>query len=202
MDTPVVSPSSVPGVEDYREASFPVDRNIAIPELPEYQLADILRKIVDIEGPVHQDEIAKRATTLWQLKRTGSKISGAVERALERLFRQGSVQVEEGFYNLAGREAAIRDRSMVVSAGLKRPEYVAPSEIRIALLVAIRSAVGASVEEALQQAARALGLKSAAGLRERAEQAVRGLVREGMLTVEDGKLYLAKEARGAAKSVG
>ena len=47
-------------------------------------LARITQAIVAIEGPVHQDEVARRVTTLFGKSRTGSLISEASFRSLQR----------------------------------------------------------------------------------------------------------------------
>ena len=61
----------------------PVPFNIEPHEVMVADMATIARAIVEIEGPIHQDEIARRVTALFGKSRTGSQISAAALRGLK-----------------------------------------------------------------------------------------------------------------------
>lgn len=162
--------SSVPDpMLPYREAAFPVPSNIAIHELAQEKLVEIVSRIVRIEGPIHPDEVARRVTTLWGLARTGGRIGDAVRNALFLAERTGSVVRDGDFYLERGlRAVPVRDRSNVSSPSLRDPETLPPAEISAALAGVVRDYVGATRDEVLAEAARRLGFRALGSqLRER-----------------------------------
>ena len=52
------------------------------------EMADIVTRIVEIEGPIHQEEIARRVAALWGLQRAGSRIAATVKDSIKRCNRR------------------------------------------------------------------------------------------------------------------
>ena len=68
----------------YEEAAFAMPcASQQIHEVPTGTLAEIVRQVVSIEGPIHTDEIVARVRSLWGLQRAGNRIQAAVTRAVE-----------------------------------------------------------------------------------------------------------------------
>ena len=111
-------------------------------------MVDIVRRIVEIEGPVHLDELAKRVTRVCGYARTGRRIVDAVAIGIRLAVEHGLVAREGDFiYQVDGRVPAIRDRSSVRSPSLRKPEMLPSMEIRAAALQVIRTHLGVSAEE-------------------------------------------------------
>src|SRR5690606_38710158 len=49
---------------------------------PKHKLADLVVEVVSAESPVHIDEVITRLREAWGLKRAGTQIRGAVQRAV------------------------------------------------------------------------------------------------------------------------
>jgi hypothetical protein len=56
------------------EAWFSAPSKAPIGELKTGVLADVVVQLVEVEGPVHGDEVARRGTSIWGMQRTGSRI--------------------------------------------------------------------------------------------------------------------------------
>lgn len=117
----------------YAEASFPVTRQVEPHEAPIGRLADYVEQIVEVEGPIHLDEITARIRTLWGLARAGSRIRAAVKAAVQRTVQRGTV-TGGPFYSRHGQHVIVRDRTSVGSPTLRRPDMLPPDEIQQAML--------------------------------------------------------------------
>lgn len=184
----------------YVEADFDVPRFNAIHETSPIELVRIVTRVVEIEGPIHRDEIARRITTLWGLQRTGGRIAESIGRAVESGLDAGALEeADPGFFSLAGQaRAPVRDRSDVSSANLKKPEMLPPSEIRQAILRLAAEHVGLGREEAAVSVARILGFKATSPkLKGMIENALQRITREGAVEMRDDKLFIgaASDAR-------
>ena len=51
----------------------------------------MIAEIVDVEGPIHQDEVVVRVRSVWGLQRTGTRIQEHVAKAIRiaRSLRRG-----------------------------------------------------------------------------------------------------------------
>lgn len=128
-------------------------------ETPVQQLSELVTKIVAIEGPIHEDEIARRVTGAFGLARTGNRITEATNRAIGaatgnsgRLKRQGAfIATAEQFAN-----PPIRDRS-AESGSLLKAEYLSPHEIVAAAMQIIMHSGAMSPTEMTKAVGRLLG---------------------------------------------
>ena len=176
----------------YSEASFEVDTTLEPHEVPTKKMAEITARVVWKEGPVHQDEVARRVSSLWGFKRTGSRISQAVNAGLSLAVRAEAVTNSGHFYDAPDRvEPSVRDRSAANSSTLRKPEMLPPSEIRFALEKVVESYIGITPDDAAVEVARLFGFKAtSAQLRDVITREIRGLVDLGPLKEKDGKLYI------------
>ena len=69
-------------VPRYRRARGNVPTDKEPHELSPYQLASVVTKIVEIEGPIHGEEVARRVSAAFGKSRTGARIVQATRRAL------------------------------------------------------------------------------------------------------------------------
>jgi very-short-patch-repair endonuclease len=161
----------------YREAMFPVPTRVEPHEVADHEMAVIVAKIVEVEGPVHESEIVTRIRTLWNLGRAGGRIQAKVKLALTYAARQGAVAHEGEFYFKKGVEPQVRDRSAAVSAGLRKPECLPPQEIKAAILALVDANFGANADQLPTEVARTFGFKATSmQLREIIEQQIQALI--------------------------
>lgn len=150
----------------YVEANFPVNRSIEPHETSLAQMAAYVVKVVEAEGPVHLDEIIARIRILWGLGRAGSRIRAAVERAATAATQHGLI-MGGPFYSTPDQAIVGRDRSMVTSLTLRKPEVLPPAEVDQVLLSIIDANYGAGRDDLVQAASRAFGFSAtSAQLRE------------------------------------
>jgi very-short-patch-repair endonuclease len=167
----------------YCEADFKVNNSV---EPHEAALSDLIAyavKIVEIEGPLHIEEITARIRTLWGLHRAGARIRTAVLRAVEAATRGG--MIEGGpFYRLPGQSIVVRDRSQS-SASLRKPEMLPPEEIDAAILMSVDHNFGAPREELTQDISRRFGFAAtSAQIRAAIEARIDFLLGENSLTLK------------------
>ncbi len=158
-----VTPNSEQPAETnrYREADFTISNiSTPIPDMPIGDLAKLAVKVVQAEGPVHADEVARRLTTLFGQTRAGSRISAAVEQALRWSVQRRTLQESDNFYwVVAQTEFVVRDREQVASATLRKPEMLPPIELRAGVVQFVTCHISASTDECVTGIARMLGFK-------------------------------------------
>ena len=144
----------------YEEARFEVPSHQEPHTLQSKTLAAIVFKIVQIEGPIHEDEVVNRVRDLWGYARAGSRIQGIVASGVRILLDAGECIREDGFLFLKGAPAPVRNRENVRSADLRKPEMIPPAELAVAILAVIEVAHGAARNEIPIAVARMLGFKN------------------------------------------
>ncbi len=146
----------------YERFNEPVKTNAEPHDADIRLLADLVLRIVRKEGPVHEDEIARRLASSFGKDRTGTRISDATSRALRVAKRMNEAEIsKDGPFWFTIQQAGsppIRDRS-TESGTLLKAEYIAPMEIAAALDVAGSDSAGASEDELIRAAINLMGFK-------------------------------------------
>jgi very-short-patch-repair endonuclease/DNA polymerase III delta prime subunit len=183
----------------YLEASFQVRTSQELHEVAPELLSRVVMKIVDIEGPVHLDEIARRAATIWGLQRTGSRISSVIESALAIAVDEGEAVQTGLFFQSSGlQEVPIRNRKDVYSRNLRKPEYLPPLEIRSAITAVVATNLGIQESELVKEVARLFGFRSTSSqLRQLLEDEIRALVDDEVIDCRNLKFYTGETSMAA-----
>ena len=176
----------------YSEASFSVDTTLEPHEVSSQTMAEIVTRIVREEGPIHRDEVARRVSSLWGFRRTGSRISLAVNAGLSIGDRSKSLSESGDFYDVPDRRiSSVRNRSHASSSTLRKPDMLPPSEIRFTIGKVVEAYIGIEPDEAAIEVTRLFGFKAtSAPLRDVITLEIRSLLDLGPLRQQDGKLYL------------
>lgn len=176
----------------YVEATLEVPSGTPIHETSVSVLECIVAGVVEIEGPIHREEVARRVTSLWGQQRTGARIAEAISRAVEAGIRSGLLRSDEDFVVHSNQTAVpIRNRVGVTAASLKRPEMIPPSEVRQTILHLAKEHVGVGRDELPLMVAKALGFKATgAKLKETIEGVLQRVVEDNVLDLRDERLYL------------
>ena len=120
---------------DYTVAEFAVSWAVEPHEVPISTMTSIVKRILDIEAPVHGEEIARRAAALFGKQKAGSRIVGAVDRSLQHLKRvDPNYSVVDGFWTteIANADIPLRNRSRA-PLNLRRASMLPPAEISAAI---------------------------------------------------------------------
>jgi very-short-patch-repair endonuclease len=180
----------------YREASIAVPSQTEIHELPTGMMTNLVRQIVEIEGPVHESEVVARIRSLWGLQRAGNRIQQAVERGIRTAVQEKRLLEMDEFLVVPSGELRVRDRSNVASLTLRKPEMLPPIEIRLAAITFAEAHFGATLEEIVNGVSRLLGFKAtSAQLRQIIEAAVGQSVADGGLVQHGDLLKASAKAR-------
>jgi len=178
----------------YVEASFPVPDSDPH-ALPTHDLAQIVLQIVKLEGPIHEDELVNRIRNLWNFSRAGSRIQDAVEKAVRHLRVTQQCSREDACLFLANAKIPIRNRELVTSAALRKPDMLPPMEIRTAILALISASHGAAKDEICIAVSRMFGFKAtSAQLKSTILSQLKNLVSHGKLANVEGILKLPVNA--------
>lgn len=161
-------------------------------------LARIVVRIVQVEGPVHREEIVRRMAALWGRQRASRRLAQVIDHALRHALRQGWVAASGRFFFQAGQtDFPIRNRENVGSRTLRRPELLPPQELDAAVLAFVRDHVSATVEETARGVARWLGFRSTSRpLKQRIEAQIRSLVAAGRLVQNGERLRSPRPSPG------
>ena len=126
-------------------------------EAPIALLAKLVGQIVEAEGPVHLDEVARRVATGFGKDRVGGRILAATLRALRTA---PDLRSDDGFWFTAAQQAAppVRDRSAESGPTLKAGS-ISPMEIRAALVIAREDNAGGADGDLIRTAARLMGFR-------------------------------------------
>jgi hypothetical protein len=175
----------------YIVADFPVNTTREIVALSASELAVVINRIVEVEGPIHVDEVARRVTRLWGLGRTGSQIVSAVTAAANKLTRDRTLLVDDGFLSIPSQQVVpIRDRSSASVPTVRKPDMIPPAEIGASISRLVSDYFGIGREQTAKETANLLGIaKLHTPLRERIEVEIDGMISQGSLQERDGNLY-------------
>jgi very-short-patch-repair endonuclease len=128
-------------------------------EVPPPRMSSIVSSIVNAEGPIHEEEIARRVATTFGKDRAGSRIQESVLRGLKYLAHMdASYMQEESFWFTVTQKSnpLVRNRSMA-SLSLQRAAMLPPLEIRSAALKTIVDNGAIASDELIIAVARMLG---------------------------------------------
>lgn len=127
----------------YNRAEVTYPSSAAPHELRLTQMAALVAQIVEQEGPMHRQLVARRVaqaerrrrTGSSERARTGSRTVRAVDGALRWAARQGTIEHTDDFCMTPAQRAdpPVRDRSQErTSAQARKPSYLPPVEICVA----------------------------------------------------------------------
>ncbi|WP_323038762.1 DUF3320 domain-containing protein [Gemmobacter sp.] len=143
----------------YVRADLTVRSSVEPHEAPVAQLADLVSKIVAIEGPIHIDEVARRITTAFGKTKAGSRIVEATGRAVRQALRQDPILMQDGSFLMTQAQAAaplVRDRSAETGSLLKAA-YIPPCEIVAAAALVRQESGDVDGDDLIRAIARLLG---------------------------------------------
>jgi hypothetical protein len=145
----------------YKRASFTVSTSVEPHEAETASLARVAARIVEAEGPIHVEEVARRVATCFGRERAGSRIFSAAKSALEHAQRLSpDLMTDESFWFTRRQSEAppVRDRSAEEGTTVKAAS-ISMLEIRAAIEIARRDNAGGDESELIRTAARLLGFR-------------------------------------------
>ena len=156
-----LTPLNMPqlAVPTYKIATLLVNRSREPHEVPLSELSDLVCQIVEIEGPIHFEEVARRVSSTFGKARTGQRIVQATKRALnhawgKRIQRDGHFW----FTDAQSKAPPVRDRSRQTGTLLKA-SVIPPLEIRAAAALIKKESGKVEIEEMIRAVAKLIGFQ-------------------------------------------
>lgn len=158
FDVPRVEPRQMPA---YRRAHFPVACGREPHEVAVTVLADLVKCIVDVEGPIHIEEMARRLATCFGKEKAGTRIVTKTREALSHAQSNGHDLLSDGTFWFTRQQSEappVRDRSAESGATIK-PLSISMLEVSAALEIARNDNAGGAESDLIRTAARLLGFR-------------------------------------------
>ena len=181
-------------IPKYVKASFRIELGaMELHEAPAQIMAGWVSNVVDVEGPVHRDEVARRITELAGFSRCGSRIRKAVQRGVLLAARRESIECRGEFlWQIEPDEPVVRNREDL-EARSRKIELIAPEEVLIALRQVVGDAVAISHPDAVQAAVNLFGFaRVTTEMRTYVSRALEKAVSDGDLVMEGTMLQIPR----------
>ena len=157
-------------------------------------MVQLVRRIVEFEGPVHSFLVAQRIALFFEKERTGSRITKATDAALQELARTDATIRKEGqFWSTLQqlRQCPVRDRG-AASGYVMKADMLPPLEIRAAIRLALTENGGITIEETTISVARQLGFnRTGSDLRQVIVDSIQLMLSGGQVIDDSGRLRMA-----------
>ena len=171
----------------YEEVAFKVKGSPQ--DLSPGELAKTVTRVLEIESPLHMDELYRSVGNVFSMKRTGDRSKAAILEAVELLVQQESVTLADPFVSLVNGEVQVRDRSALDSSS-RHPDMLPPAEIQKALVAILRDHFGVRRDELIVEAGRLFGFRSTSSvLKERLSAEIDVLLAAGKIEDAEGWLH-------------
>ena len=173
-------------------------------EVPAGELATWIAPVVDVESPVHFDEVILRIRKAAGVARAGSRIRAhlrlaATVGARRKLYR---IDRHDFLWRLEHEAVEVRRRDGDIPSSLRDPARIASEEIGTALVHAIRVSYGIRPADAAGEALRIFGFKrSGPKIVKRFRQVLDELVAQGRILREGSLLRVPDDAKGGSPSL-
>lgn len=161
-------------------------------------VADLIIRIVEVEGPVHQDIIIRKTRQAWGYEQTGKQIRKKIQTVLQSAVDHQRIErceLDQNFLKMSHAKVQVRDRSKLAPE-LRKPHMIPPEEYQQAILCAVKRCFGASEEECAVESARIFGFRStSAAFKKEVAKQIPPLIQSGHLMAEpDGTLRIKNQS--------
>lgn len=181
----------------YVEATPERHMDYEIHETPVGFMSELVAKVVEVESPLHFDELVVRLRGAWGLQRAGARIEAAVSRAVDVAHERKSILRSGQFLKHPTRNPVLRDRQQVQSLNLRKPEMISQEEIAAGVLCLVQENLGATDDEIAIGIARGLGFKSTSSpLRNSVNAVVLDLTARNLLRRDSSMLVIGEAFTG------
>lgn len=160
-ETFVVPPTVERKMPAYVRAHFPVSSYLEPHEVPMATLGPLAKRIVEVEGPICTDEVARRIAACFGREKAGRRILAVARQALAGQARiSPELHSDSDFWFTSTQQDAppVRDRSEEYGATIKA-DAISMLEIRAALAIAREDNAGGADTDLIRSAARMLGFR-------------------------------------------
>jgi very-short-patch-repair endonuclease len=129
----IVYRNSQAHVDDYKECALSVPIGRAVLDLSVSEVARHSQLVVETEGPIHTEEVARRIREAFGHQKTGGRILAHVKNSLLFLLRNGVVAQEGEFWSVPGRTVSFIRNRRRAALPLRKAAMIAPAEYQLAI---------------------------------------------------------------------
>ncbi|MCB1506938.1 MAG: DUF3320 domain-containing protein [Hyphomicrobiaceae bacterium] len=122
------------------------------------EVAAAVARIVETEGPIHQELLRKRLTNLWGYGRSGRRIANAITRATEVGIQLGQIR-QQGDFLWPALTREVHPRSAAENGEMRTIDQIPAEEIASAVRTILSHAFSLETDELLSQTARVFGFQ-------------------------------------------
>jgi very-short-patch-repair endonuclease len=192
LEEAVVNRNLPSSVEDYRECALSVPVGRPLLDLSVSELARLSRVVVEAEGPVHTEEVARRIREAFGLQKTGRRIFTHIKNSLAFLSRDGALKRDGEFWIVPGRSVSFIRNRRTAALPLRKAVMIASAEYQLAISTVVKDAVALSRDDLVIQASRLFGFdRTGPDLKQEIEQQVDALMRAKAIIDDGQKVRLA-----------
>lgn len=165
----------------YSRASLSIQSRNEPHEVSPSTLSQLAKTIVEVEGPIHEEEVARRIAGAFGKEKAGSRILSATRNALNLAKRSVDTSLQSDgpfwFTDSQSQDPPVRDRSKEVVPTTKA-SYLSDLEVNKCLAIALEDTAGGADQEIIRTAAKLFGFKRVGpDLKIRLENALANFVR-------------------------
>ncbi|MFC1628429.1 DUF3320 domain-containing protein [Gemmatimonadota bacterium] len=164
-------------VEKYRFAPvFTIGQPENFYEASPVNLKKVIMPILEIEGPIHIEELARRVASHWDMNRAGRKIVLKVWTAVNSMCtKKGKVSKDGDFFS-ASNQIQIPVRNRDIGGRLFPAKLIPPSEVKEAIRLLLNHRAPLMRDEIIRETAKVLGFaRTGSQLHEVIDSAVKEL---------------------------
>lgn len=152
-------------------------------------LVDTIVQVVEIESPVHVDDVIRRVTHGAGLQRAGVRIQNVISRAIGLAVRRKYVRKKKSLlWRPEHHKPDVRDRSDLPAQD-KKLDRISPEEIAVALLDVVRRNFSLFEDNAISEAANDLGFQRVTtAMHKQLQRVLNALATKKILVRDEGKI--------------
>jgi hypothetical protein len=159
---------------------------------PVGDVARAVMKVVEVEGPIHYDEVVKRVRTFWGLSRAGRRVQSVMKEAIHLGVLDGQIIQKGDFLYYKDAPVIVRRRTGKPPA---RMDLISEEEIAEAVKIVLEFQYATEVDELVREVSRLFGAKVTRGPAiSRINGVINDLIRQGEVEERpDGMIDLIRE---------
>jgi very-short-patch-repair endonuclease len=175
----------------YEEACFTVPASGTVQQMAHDKLAAILQQIVNIESPIHEEELCRRTLSILGNGRLVASARSKILAIVEVLAAQKLVERRDEFvYSKTQITFPPRSREGANSANLRKASFIAPEEIREAIQHIVRDSIGADSADTFASVSKLLGIPNSAMNQDAIAKQIDLLISLDKIADRSGKLFV------------
>ena len=127
---------------------------------PVGDVARAVMKVVEVEGPIHYDEVVRRVRTYWGLSRAGRRVQSVMKEAVHLGVLDGQIIQKGDFLYYKDAPVVVRRRTGKPPAKM---DLISEEEIKAAVKIVLESQYATQIDELVREVSRLFGAKVTRG---------------------------------------